>query len=144
MVCGVNFLCTLFPGIVLRMCIESFETTLTIQGLPKTPNELRFRKWYITTTHDKKWKRKISESILFSEKQKPEKPLEKVKIYFERHSSKQPDFDNLVGSFKPILDALVENGIIIDDAMKHMEVQNYKWIKCCPKKGHIVIRIESC
>lgn len=45
----------------------------------------------------------------------PSKPLTKAKISIVRHSFRSLDYDNLVASMKPISDALVSCGVLIDD-----------------------------
>lgn len=47
---------------------------------------------------------------------RPPAPLEYAKIRLVRYSHRMLDFDGLVGSMKPIVDALVEAGIICDDS----------------------------
>jgi hypothetical protein len=37
-----------------------------------------------------------------------------------RHSHRMLDFDGLVGSLKPVVDALVTAGILEDDSWKHL------------------------
>lgn len=45
----------------------------------------------------------------------PLKPLAKAKIKLVRHSHRMLDYDGLVGSMKPVVDALVSARILIDD-----------------------------
>lgn len=44
-----------------------------------------------------------------------EKPIEKAQIKIIRHSSRALDYDGCVASMKPVVDALVEYGILLDD-----------------------------
>jgi hypothetical protein len=46
---------------------------------------------------------------------KPKDPLTKANITLIRHSYRYLDYDGLVGSFKPVVDALVSCGVLIDD-----------------------------
>lgn len=47
----------------------------------------------------------------------PPKPLEKAKITIVRHTySRMMDYDGLVGSMKPVVDALVTVGVLKDDS----------------------------
>ncbi len=48
----------------------------------------------------------------------PNVPLTKAKISLVRHSHRFLDFDGVVGSFKPVVDALVSAGVLIDDSWK--------------------------
>lgn len=45
----------------------------------------------------------------------PPKPLEKARITLVRHSWRTLDYDGLVGSMKPVVDALVTAGVLVDD-----------------------------
>lgn len=47
---------------------------------------------------------------------KPKAPLSKASISITRHSYRSLDFDGLVGSLKPVVDALVTVGILKDDS----------------------------
>lgn len=48
----------------------------------------------------------------------PETPLKKAHITIVRHFWRTLDYDGLVGSMKPIVDALVSAGVIVDDSWK--------------------------
>jgi Holliday junction resolvase RusA-like endonuclease len=52
-----------------------------------------------------------------------------VHITYTRSSVQAPDWDNLCASFKPIGDALVENGVIQDDNPKIVETFTPVWRK---------------
>jgi hypothetical protein len=53
-----------------------------------------------------------------STKGKPNAPLEKANITLIRHSHRTLDYDGLVGSLKPVVDALVSCGVLSDDSWK--------------------------
>jgi hypothetical protein len=53
----------------------------------------------------------------------------KVHLTYIRSSVQAPDWDNLCASFKPIGDALVENGVIQDDNPKIIETFTPIWRK---------------
>jgi Holliday junction resolvase RusA-like endonuclease len=72
----------------------------------------------------------------------PDKPLTKAKVTITRHSSKEPDCDNLYGAMKPVLDALVKLQIILDDRPSVIDLK-CKWAKCPQKNGKITIEIEE-
>lgn len=48
--------------------------------------------------------------------QLPDKPLEYARILLVRHSNRMLDYDGLVGSFKYVVDALVDCGVLSDDS----------------------------
>lgn len=46
----------------------------------------------------------------------PATPLKKARITITRHFWRTLDYDGLVGSMKPIVDALVTAGVLVDDS----------------------------
>lgn len=47
---------------------------------------------------------------------RPAEPLTKAKLSIVRHSHRMLDYDGLVGSMKPVVDSLVQLGILSDDS----------------------------
>lgn len=74
---------------------------------------------------------------------RPEKPLKKARLVLIRHSSREPDYDNLVASFKPVIDALTEFAIIENDNSKVVGQPEYRWIKCKIKFAGINILVQE-
>lgn len=75
---------------------------------------------------------------------RPAKPLEKFKISITRRATAYLDWDNLVASLKPAIDALKMSGIIIDDGwgyIRHVDVDQEKTKKGVKKS--ILIRVEE-
>jgi hypothetical protein len=48
----------------------------------------------------------------------PKVPLARAKITLVRHAHRMLDFDGMVASFKPVIDALVTVGVLSDDSWK--------------------------
>jgi len=115
---------------------------MELPGLPPTTNVRNGKSWRATWANSKKWKKTIREWIYLNDTQ-PEVPLEKAKITCIRHSSGDPDFDGLVGSYKNCIDALVECGIIANDKPKNIGQPTYVAMKAPPSKGRIEIIIEE-
>jgi Holliday junction resolvase RusA-like endonuclease len=113
---------------------------LNIKGLPDLPNKIDGRHWKTRWYHNVKWKKKVTEALVGNI---PMKPFTRARIECIRFTSKQPDFDNLAKSFKPILDALVENRIIIDDNPNVIGAPTYTWTRGTPGDGCIKIKIEQ-
>src|SRR5690606_14842084 len=86
-----------------------YELEFEIEGLPKTPNTLLGRSWFVRSAHAKKWMNLVA---LHTNRQRPDYPLEKAELTLTRFSSIEPDTDGLVGSFKAVLDALVKLGVL--------------------------------
>jgi len=117
-----------------------YRLFFVIHSLPKTPNSLLQKHWRANNAEAKKWKRLVWSECLG---QMPEKTLEKAKITLKRYSSSEPDFDGLVGSFKHVLDGLVESRVILNDKMSCIGAPIYSWEKVAPKNGRIEITVES-
>ena len=86
------------------------------------------------------WEREIHYRTL---NQRPNHPLEKAVVTCVRHSSRCPDYDGLVGSFKFVIDALKTCKIIKDDNMKVIGMPNFYWEYAPEKQGFIEICIEE-
>ncbi len=115
------------------------DIILEIPDTPKMPNELLRKHWSIITHEKNKWHRLVN---LFLRHNKPPKPASMARITLTRYSTKEPDFDGLVGSFKYVIDALVKCGVIIDDKYSVIGESTYKWNKCKQKEQRIEVRIE--
>ena len=57
------------------------------------------------------------------------------------YSSKPPDSDGLVISFKHVLDALILADVIIDDNYMVIGMPDYKWQKQTRGKGYIEFEV---
>lgn len=85
------------------------------------------------------WHNKIMYAFQF----KPLFPLKAVSIYVRRFSSRMPDYDNLVYSFKPIFDGLIHAKIIQNDDMNTVVVRHYSWAKVKRGQEQITIEVEE-
>lgn len=75
---------------------------------------------------------------------KPEKPLSQYQITFTRHTIHPLDIDNLVASFKPVLDSLVRAGVIEDDKWCTTENLKYRQEKAGSRaKQRVTVEVES-
>ncbi len=118
---------------------------LFIPELPKLPNTLLGARWFVRSANAKRWMRLIGDSIVTYKGDfwlVTELPLRKSVIHLTRRSPRQCDFDGLVGSFKPVLDALVKLLIIEDDSPNHIEC-SYEWAKVPRKEQGIVVSVEA-
>lgn len=111
---------------------------IEIPGLPKPINRLQVH-WRNKHAHAKRWKDAV---ILYTRKYKPDSAFEKASLTLTRISSKRPDFDGLVSSFKHVIDGLIEAGIIINDTHDVIGVPDYQWEKGKQKLGMIRIKVE--
>lgn len=93
----------------------------------------------------KEWHERVA-ALVISKKLKPPEPLTRVRMVCIRYSATtkgQIDYDNLVYSFKPIIDALVKCGIMVDDNMGVIVEREYRWIKAKRKDQRVTITIEE-
>jgi hypothetical protein len=92
----------------------SYKLFLQLDLLPKSLNiGLRTNRWKYQR-QNKMW-----DMHIYSVAKKagiPKAPLQKANISICRHSHRTLDYDGLVGSMKPVVDALVSAGVLIDDS----------------------------
>lgn len=115
---------------------------LFVPALPLLPNKLLGAKWYVRSGHAKKWLRHIRVALSTSHLCLKEPPFKKSIITLVRKSPRACDFDGLVGSFKPILDALVQCRVIEDDSLRHINAK-YEWSKAPAKDQGVSITVEK-
>lgn len=116
---------------------RNYSLRIKICGLPETPNQTRH--WAHRMRHNMKWQRDIHKSI---GRNKPPKPLTKAMVKYIRASAYEPDFDNMVASFKPVQDALVSSGVLADDNPAVIRVE-YEWRHAPPKGGYIEVAVSE-
>lgn len=109
---------------------------IEIQGLPPMANG-GHGSWQKSHGIRKAWKTRVGNMLLGKV---PRTPYQLIHVIFTRHSSSEPDYDGLVHGFKPVRDALVNFGIVIDDDSTHMRSE-YRWCKAKAKEGKITIEI---
>lgn len=72
----------------------------------------------------------------------PKKPLRAARLVLTRMSGhRSPDYDNLVISFKPIVDGLRDAKVITDDNMQVIGIPEYRWERRAPKKGRVRVEV---
>lgn len=121
-----------------------YRFEFVLPGLPSSTNVLRTRHFRTNAKEANKWKFAISKAI--PAQTKPPQPLKYIRIELERHSSRAMDYDNLVASFKCVLDAMVLEGIILHDGPEIIRHENYicRWVKHPNNKtGFIKVKIEE-
>lgn len=70
--------------------------------------------------------------------------IHKPKLTLTLYSLKEPDFDNLVSRWKPVIDGLVRSGVIEDDKLSVIGQPIFIWlqVKKLDQQG-IEIKVES-
>ena len=94
--------------------------------------------WAIKAKEIRYWKEQIWGLTL---NKRPPKPLKRARVVLVRHSSMEPDPDNLCISFKAILDSLVTAKILENDRYSNIGMPTYRWMKAPRGKGKIEIQV---
>ena len=114
----------------------------TIPELPVTLNLLMRMHYQKRGVYDRRWKEQVHWTLI-AEGLLPPKLFSKAEIFLYRFSPRMLDFDNLVGSFKPVVDAL--KGVVIVDDRK--AILGDRWevsqIQCRKADSRIVVRVEE-
>ena len=108
-----------------------------------TPPSLNARlHWRARHRENAKWKSLVGTSVLLFHR--PPYPLPRAKLTLTKFSIQRPDYDNLVTSMKPIIDGLVECGVLVDDHWDIIGMPDCRWEKCSHKnEARIRVRVES-
>jgi Holliday junction resolvase RusA-like endonuclease len=112
---------------------------IRINALPRIPNG-REPHWAVVNKDRKNWHKWVGDQFLMN---RPSAPLQACHVWVCRGSSSQPDYDNLVASFKPVIDALKVNKIISDDKDLVILQRQYTWTKAKAGKGFIELSIQE-
>lgn len=117
-----------------------YELEFEINDLPKTTNAFKRQHWIHRHKEAQKWKRAVYSAV---NERKPGRSLQSAKLNLVRYSSKCPDSDGLVSSFKHVIDGLVAAQIIVDDSYANIGMPEYRWEKAPKGKGKIKVKVES-
>ena len=96
-----------------------YKLDLTFHSLPKSLNKALRTNRYKSNQTNKGW-----DWLVFgmTRNKTPKEPLKKARIRIVRHFYRTLDYDGLVGSFKPVVDALVDAGILKNDTWEVLGV----------------------
>jgi len=131
--------------------MDEFDLEIKIHTLPSTQPDVAGR---YTRARERKGLRQSTVEAVHIAGGPPKKPLEHAHLTMTRHSSSEPDYENLAYSFKSAVDALRRDdgrkgddattcaGVIVDDTPKHVD-REYLWQYAKPGEGFITIRIRS-
>jgi Holliday junction resolvase RusA-like endonuclease len=112
---------------------------LEFNQLPKILSNGSHGHWRVAAGIKKLWQNRVINKVTL-ERLAPPKPWKKSRAIFTRFSSVEPDYDNLVISFKAIRDGLKKAGVIEDDGPKFLDAVYY-WDKVPPKFGKVRIEV---
>lgn len=118
------------------MSAAEYRLDFTIPHVPRLAANGSHGHWAVRNKERRQWKLFVCIAI---GKRIPVMPLEKVKCTFIRGTCREPDFDNLVASMKPVRDGLVEAGVVVNDKTENMPDAKYVWQKA--PRGHSFTRV---
>ncbi len=111
-------------------------TNLLLQVLGKIPTSQNKRdKWHWSKRHkeSKAWKKQIGLAMLVAGVKPTHYKVVDIKI--QRHCTRViKDEDNYWGGCKPVIDALVSEGILLDDTPENIRHRQLWQTKCSEKK----------
>lgn len=113
---------------------------LEIAELPRLQTN-GYGSWRARYSEKERWHKLVWHAVLVAGR--PEAPLDRAVVTMTRHSTRQPDSDNLVASFKPVLDGLKHARVIVDDKPENIGMPTYIWQKSKQKDQRIVVRVEG-
>jgi hypothetical protein len=93
-----------------------YRLHLEIDVLPESLNKKNTAGRWGRHKENKKWDMLIGLSIADQGESLPRSPLTKANVRFERKSHRFLDYDNFVASLKPVMDALVDAKVLLDDS----------------------------
>jgi hypothetical protein len=109
--------------------------------MPLTLNQVISKHWRTRHANFEKIKKEIAGSVL--QFKRPAKPLKKAAILIHRHSPGTLDRDNAYFTAKPVLDALVREGVLEDDGLdmvKRIDIVQFKTKRGDPKRLIVYLR----
>lgn len=116
-----------------------YTLRFTVPRLPLL-NSAAHRRWSVLHREAQEWRTFIAVCV---GRRAPLRPLERARVVCTRRSTREPDADNLAWSFKPIFDALVRSGVLVDDSPVCVIERTYHWEPAPRGAGSIVIVVEE-
>jgi hypothetical protein len=121
--------------------------------IPKpTPLLNQWQRWHFRkrTRECQEWAWLVKAAMNGARLERPP-PLKRCRIHVDRFSTQAPDWDNLYGGLKPVLDALVVMtkrnphgiGLIEDDNPAVVKALTALWHPCKPNEGKSQVVIEE-
>jgi len=116
-----------------------YRVEFELDGLPKSQTN-NYGHWRTRAKSKKDWEERV---VVATMGKWPKDPLSAATITLTRCSTSEPDYDNLVASFKPIMDGLIRARIIQDDKPSVIGHPDYHWEKAKRGQGRIRVVVEG-
>jgi hypothetical protein len=117
-----------------------FKLAFEIPGLPSTSNVLNTMTYRERSEETRYWRNMVINTVF---NMRPPRPLPMAKLTLTRFSSSEPDYDNLVRSFKNVIDGLVIGKVLQNDKRHNIGTPLYLWKECERKFGKISVAVEE-
>ena len=124
--------------------VRPYRLVFTHRRLPELNTRATRRNRFAQAAEAKRWQQIVLTYVL-AQGGGPPKPLTVALVTLTRHSSREPDPDNLATSFKSILDSLVKAGVLADDKPQNFVGGHpvYRWSAAPPDKGCIEVDVRE-
>jgi hypothetical protein len=117
--------------------VISLPLVIELDGLPELQSHRCRTHWARRHRHDRQWKRDVA---WIARSWRLPEPFEFAHVTCTRFSERAPDADNLVASFKPLIDGLVAARVLVDDDLQHVGV-TYGWERAARGEGRVRIEV---
>ena len=120
------------------MATKPDRLEFVLSGLPALRRDTRH--WRVRHREQQEWRVKVRGAL------PPEwlgRKLASSRLEFTRFRAKESDYDNLVQSFKSILDGLTHWGVIADDKPSVIGSPKYRWERTARGEGRIRVVVET-
>lgn len=111
----------------------------TLVGLPKSLNGSH-GSWHAKSAERRRWRNRAAAA---AHPLRPDEPFKKCSLECVRFSARCMDFDNLVASFKSIVDGLKDAGVIVDDNPGVIVTREYRHEKSLLKDQRVLVRVTE-
>ncbi len=119
--------------------MSPYHLLLEIPGLPLLPNRLQKSHWRAIQRHTKEWHALVYHH---ASRHVPPEPLQRAELILARYSTNEPDPDNLMASWKPLIDGLQRVGILVNDKRENVELKA-EWYRAKANQGKVTIEITE-
>lgn len=118
-----------------------YSIDFELKGLPRMSNPSgKSSHWRAIDDDRKCWQSSV---VAVVGRNRPPKPLTRVKLTLTRFSSTEPDYDGLVRGFKSVVDGLKMARVIEDDKLSNTGTWDCAWVQVLPKRGRIRVIVEE-
>lgn len=117
---------------------SGYRVRIQIGALPELPRTIRSRHWTVQARHRDQWHALVAAALAGK---RPAAPLERATLILTRHSAQEPDRDNLMASWKDVIDGLRHAGVILNDKRQNIGTPDSRWEKAGHKNGHVTIEV---